>query len=252
VTSRIDQEPSLPRIALVTGGGRNIGRAIALELASSGADVAVLVRSDGAAASRVADEIRSLGRRAVAASADVRDESAVRAAVDRVRRELGPPTVLVHAAAVRREAPFLELSHDQWREIVDVIVDGAFFTSREVLPDMIDAGWGRIVMIGGLSGQTGATHRAHVVTAKAALIGLTKALALEFAAHNITVNTVSPGMIDTVRAGAEPKHHDERRIPVGRRGRPEEVAATVRFLVSDEAAFITGETVNVNGGLLCR
>lgn len=252
MTSRIDRERPIQRIALVTGGGRNIGRAIALELASWGADVGVLVRSDGAEASGVADEVRALGRRAVAAIADVRDESAVGAAADRVREELGPLNVLVHAAAVRSEAPFLELSRDQWREIVDVIVDGAFFTSREVLPDMIEAGWGRIVMIGGLSGQTGATHRAHVVTAKAALVGLTKALALEFAASNITVNTVSPGMIDTIRAGEEPKHHDERRIPVGRKGRPSEVAATVRFLVSDEAAFITGQTVNVNGGLLCQ
>lgn len=252
MTSRIDGKHSIPRIALVTGGGRNIGRAIALELASSGVDVAVLVGSDGSAAEVVADGVRALGRRALSLVADVRDESAVRAAVDRVRRELGPPTILVHAAAVRREASFLELSHEEWREIVDVIVDGAFFTSREVLPDMVEAGWGRIVMIGGLTGQTGATHRAHVVTAKAALLGLTKALALEFAEHNVTVNTVSPGMIDTVRSGEEPKHHDERRIPVGRRGRPEEVAATVRFLVSDEAAFITGETVNVNGGLLCR
>lgn len=252
MTSRIDQERSGPRIALVTGGGRNIGRAIALELASWGADVAVLVRSDSAAAEGVADEVRALGRRALAAVADVRDETAVRAAADRVREELGPLNVLVHAAAVRSEAPFLELSREHWREIVDVIVDGAFVSSQAVLPDMIEAGWGRIVMIGGLSGQTGATHRAHVVTAKAALIGLTKALALEFAANNITVNTVSPGMIDTVRAGEEPKHHDERRIPVGRKGRPEEVAAAVRFLVSDEAAFITGQTVNVNGGLLCQ
>jgi len=252
VTSRIDQERSNPRIALVTGGGRNIGRAIALDLAAAEADVAVLVRSDEAAATGVADEVRALGRRALTAVADVRDESAVRAAAGRVREELGPLTVLVHAAAVRSEAPFLELSHDQWREIVDVIVDGAFISSQVVLPDMIEAGWGRIVMIGGLSGQTGATHRAHVVTAKAALVGLTKALALEFAANNITVNTVSPGMIDTVRTGEEPKHHDERRIPVGRKGRPSEVAATVRFLVSDEAAFITGQTVNVNGGLLCQ
>jgi 3-oxoacyl-[acyl-carrier protein] reductase len=252
VTSRIDQPRSHPRIALVTGGGRNIGRAIALDLAGAGADVAVLVRSDSAAAEGVADEVRALGRRALTAVADVRDESAVGAAADRVREELGAVTVLVHAAAVRAEAPFLELSRDQWREIVDVIVDGAFVSSQAVLPDMIEAGWGRIVMIGGLSGQTGATHRAHVVTAKAALVGLTKALALEFAGQNITVNTVSPGMIDTVRTGEEPKHHDERRIPVGRRGRPEEVAATVRFLVSDEAAFITGQTVNVNGGLLCQ
>ena len=240
------------RVALVTGGGRNIGRAIALELGSGGFDVGVLVRSDLVSAEGVADEVRSLGRRCVALAADVRDAAAVTAMADQVRSDLGPPTVLVNAAALRKETPFLEMSHDEWREIIDVVVDGAFVCSREVLPDMLAAGWGRIVMIGGLSGQTGAAQRAHVVTAKAALVGLTKALALEFAESNITVNAVSPGMIDTVRSGAEPKHHDERRIPVGRLGKPQEVAAAVRFLVSDEAAFITGQTVNVNGGLFSQ
>jgi len=240
------------RVALVTGGGRNIGRAIALELGSGGFDVGVLVRSDLVSAEGVADEVRALGRRCVALAADVRDAAAVTAMADQVRSDLGPPTVLVNAAALRKETPFLEMSHDEWREIIDVVVDGAFVCSREVLPDMLAAGWGRIVMIGGLSGQTGAAQRAHVVTAKAALVGLTKALALEFAESNITVNAVSPGMIDTVRSGAEPKHHDERRIPVGRLGKPQEVAAAVRFLVSDEAAFITGQTVNVNGGLFSQ
>jgi 3-oxoacyl-[acyl-carrier protein] reductase len=105
-------------------------------------------------------------------------------------------------------------------------------------------------MIAGLSGQTGAVHRAHVVTGKSGLMGLTKALALEYAGHNITVNAVSPGMIDTTRAGAEPVHHQGREIPVGRRGRPAEVASLVRYLVSDEAAFVTGQTLNINGGLL--
>jgi 3-oxoacyl-[acyl-carrier protein] reductase len=240
------------RVALVTGGGRNIGRAIALELGSAGLDVGLLVRSDLAAAEAVADEVRARGRRSLALAADVRDGPAVRKTVDRMRSELGSPTVLIHAAARRKETSFLEMTYEEWREIIDIVVDGAFVCSQEVLPDMLAAGWGRIVTIGGLSGQTGAAQRAHVVTAKAALVGLTKALALEFAEKSITVNTVSPGMIDTVRAGAEPKHHDERRIPVGRLGKPEEVAAAVRFLVSEEAAFITGQTVNVNGGLFCQ
>jgi 3-oxoacyl-[acyl-carrier protein] reductase len=247
-----EQAGNRPRVALVTGGGRNIGRAIALELGSFGFDVGLLVRSDLDAAEGVAEEVRALGRRSVALAADVRDAAAVTTMADRVRSELGPPTVLVNGAALRKETPFLEMSHDEWREIIDIVVDGAFVCSREVLPDMLAAGWGRIVMIGGLSGQTGAAQRAHVVTAKAAVVGLTKALALEFAESNITVNAVSPGMIDTVRAGAEPKHHGERRIPVGRLGKPQEVAAAVRFLVSDEAAFITGQTVNVNGGLICQ
>ena len=247
-----EQGGDRPKVALVTGGGRNIGHAIALELASFGFDVGLLVSSDLGAAEGVADEVRALGRRSVALTADVRDAPAVAMATDRVRSDLGPPTVLVNAAARRKETPFLEISHDEWRAIIDIVVDGAFVCSQEVLPDMLAAGWGRIVMIGGLSGQTGAAQRAHVVTAKAALVGLTKALALEFAESNITVNAVSPGMIDTVRSGAEPKHHDERRIPVGRLGKPQEVAAAVRFLVSDEAAFITGQTVNVNGGLLCQ
>jgi 3-oxoacyl-[acyl-carrier protein] reductase len=247
-----EQSHNRSQVALVTGGGRNIGRSIALDLGSFGFDVGLLVSSDLAAAEEVAEEVRALGRRSLAFSGDVRDPSAVAALADRMRSDLGPPTVLVHAAARRKETPFLEMSHEEWREVIDICIDGAFVCSREVLPDMIAANWGRIVMIGGLSGQTGAAQRAHVVTAKAGLVGLAKALALEFAENNITVNTVSPGMIDTVRSGAEPKHHDERRIPVGRRGRPEEVAAAVRFLVSDEAAFITGQTLNVNGGLLTQ
>lgn len=247
-----EQAGNRPRVALVTGGGRNIGWAIALELGSFGFDVGLLVRPDLVAAEEVAGEVRTLGRRSLAFSGDVRDTSAVATMADRMRSDLGPVTVRVHAAARRKETSFLEMSHDEWREVIDIrrgrslgMQPGS--ASRHdrcrLGPDRDDR---RTV------GANGAAQRAHVVTAKAALVGLTKALALEFAEKSITVNAVSPGMIDTVRSGAEPKHHNERLIPVGRRGRPEEVAATVRFLVSEEAAFIAGQTVNVNGGLLCQ
>lgn len=234
---------------MVTGAGRNIGRAVALALAAAGWHVALVVRSSTLEAEAVAREIEALGRRAVVGTADVRDGPAIARIADETRDRLGPPTVLVNNAAVRRETPFLDIAWDDWREVTGVILDGAFVCSREVLPDMLGAGWGRIVMIAGLTGQTGATHRAHVVAGKAGLIGFTKALALEYAPLNITVNAVSPGVIDTVRAGGEPRHHRNRAVPVGRPGRPEEVAAAVRYLVSNDAAFVTGQTLNVNGGL---
>lgn len=234
---------------MITGAGRNIGRSIALELAAGGADVVILVRGNRQEAEGVAEEARSLGRRALVGVADVRDEQAVGRVVEDAREALGPVTVLVNNAAVRREAPFLDLSPEEWREVIGVTLDGAFACSRAVLPGMVEAGWGRIANIAGLTGQTGATHRAHVVAAKAGLIGLTKALALEYAANGITVNAISPGLIDTAREGAEPKHYGGQSIPVGRRGRPEEVAAMVRYLVSEEAAFVTGQTLNINGGL---
>jgi 3-oxoacyl-[acyl-carrier protein] reductase len=209
----------------------------------------ILVRSGLEDANRVAEEVRSRGRRALVAVADVRDERAIDHVVEETREALGPVTVLVNNAAVRPEKPFLSLSLEEWQEVVGIILTGAFVCSRAVLPDMAEDGWGRIVNIVGLTGQTGAFSRAHVVASKAGLIGLTKALALEYAASNITVNAVSPGLIDTARKGAEPKHYSGRSILVGRRGRPEEVAAMVRYLVSEEAAFVTGQTLNINGGL---
>ncbi|MQA06663.1 MAG: SDR family oxidoreductase [Streptosporangiales bacterium] len=236
-------------VAVVTGGGRNIGRSIALELARWGADVVVLVRANRAEAESVAAEVRAEGRRAQVAVADVRDRDAVAAAVADACT-LGPPTILVNNAAIRVERPFLELTDTDWREVTSVIVDGAFVCAQQVLPHMLDAGHGRIVNIAGVTGQTGAAHRAHVVTAKAGLIGLTKALAAEYAADGVTVNAVSPGMIDTTRLHGTPQHHAGRTPPVGRLGNPQEIAAAVRYLVSPDAGYVTGQTINVNGGVL--
>lgn len=175
---------------------------------------------------------------------DVRDAAGVRAAVDSV----GPVSVLVNNAAVRREQDFLDITDADWREVLGVVLDGAFTCSAAVLPGMKAQRWGRIINIGGVTGQTGAALRAHVVTAKAGVLGLTKALALEFAEYGVTVNAISPGLIDTARTGVPP-HHQGRQIPVGRLGRPEEVAAAVSYLVSPQADFMTGQTLNLNGGI---
>lgn len=231
-------------VAMVTGASRNIGRATALALAAAGHDLLLVSRTDSAESKAVAEEVRALGVEAHVAVADVRSADAVRAAVAAV----GPIEVLVNNAAVRREQPFLEITDEDWHEVLDIVLAGAFHCSAAVLPGMISLGRGRIVNIAGVTGQTGAAARAHVVTAKAGVIGLTKALALEYAEHGITVNAVSPGLIDTVRPGV-PAPHVGKHIPVGRPGTPEEVAAAVRYLASPEAAFVTGQTVNVNGGI---
>jgi 3-oxoacyl-[acyl-carrier protein] reductase len=235
-------------VAMVTGASRNIGRAVALALAGAGHDVALLARSDRSAAESVAAEVAGAGARAHVVLADVRDGAAVAAAVSEVEGELGPVAALVNNAAVRREQPFGEITERDWHEILDVVLDGAFHCCAAVLPGMAARGAGRVVNIAGVTGQTGAALRAHVVTAKAGLIGLTKALAVEYADRGVTVNAVSPGLIDTVRPGVPP-HHKGKHIPVGRPGTPAEVAAAVRYLVSADAAFVTGQTLNVNGGI---
>jgi 3-oxoacyl-[acyl-carrier protein] reductase len=236
------------KVALVTGAAKNIGRAIALELAAAGAHVAILTRTAAQAADAVAAEARGRGVAAEAYVADVADESAVRRVTAEIGRRFGRLDVLVNNAALRTEVPFAALSLEEWRRVLAVTLDGAFLCARETLPLLTASGAGTIVNIGGLTAYTGAKHRAHVVTAKAGLAGLTRALAVELAPQSVTVNLVVPGLIDTTREGAQPQHHQQHATLLGRRGTPEEVAGLVRYLAGPSARYVTGQTIHINGG----
>jgi len=233
------------RVALVTGAGRNIGRAIALALAEAGASVVVNARSSQAEIDAVARDTGGL-----ALLADVADEKAVAQMVARSLERYGRLDILVNNAALRAVEPVEDITPARWRQITGVILDGAWLCARACLPALKKSGAGAIVNIGGMSAHTGAAGRPHVVAAKAGLVGLTRALAHDLAPHGITVNCVVPGMIQTVRgesAGAS-AHQGRRESPLGRRGTPEEVAAAVRFLAGPGARYVTGQTLHVNGG----
>jgi 3-oxoacyl-[acyl-carrier protein] reductase len=237
------------KVALVTGAGRNIGRAIAQALARDGATVVVNGRSNRAAIELVADEIAEAGGTAVPILADVADPDAVAAMAREVVGTFGGIDILVSNAGLRRQTRFIEMSYPEWREILSVALDGAFLLAHAVVPQMIARGGGAIVALSGISHHVGTPNRAHVSASKAGLEGLMRSLAIELAPHNIRCNCVAPGMIDTVRgasAGASPGMAGG--IPLGRKGTVEEIAAVVRLLAGPEGGYITGQTVHVNGG----
>ncbi len=238
------------RVAIVTGAGRNIGRAIALALADAGAAVVVNARANRGEAQAVAEEIERAGGRAIAITADVTDPDAVREMTAAAAAHLGRIDILVNNAAVRLEQAFDRMTLAQWRAVTAVILDGAFNCAQACLRHMRQAGGGVIVNIGGLSAHTGAARRPHVVAAKAGLLGLTRALAHELAPDNIRVNTVTPGLMATPRPAEspEPEHHSRIHALLGRRGLPEDIAAAVRFLCGPGASFITGQNIQVSGG----
>jgi len=245
--------PTLARpVALVTGAGRNIGREIALALAAGGHAVAVNVRASVAEGQAVVDEIGGRGGQALLCVADVGDRVAVGAMIDRVAREWGRLDVLVNNAAIRREADLAGLSAADWHETLRVVLDGAFFCTQAALALLQASPRGAVVNIGGLTAHTGAADRVHVVTAKAGLVGMTRALAHDLAASGVTVNCVAPGLIDTVRqassSSAVPRHHATHQPLLGRRGTAQEVAQAVAFLAGTGARFITGQVLHVNGG----
>jgi len=238
------------RVALVTGSGRNIGRAIALQLSAGGAAVAVNVRSNKAEADAVVKEIQAKGGKAAIFVADVADPQAVEAMVAAVIERFGGIDYLINNAALRREKSLDQLTFTEWREVMSVTLDGVFLCVKACLPRLKASGAGAIVNIGGLSAYTGSKHRAHVVAAKAGLIGLTRALAHDLADDSITANLISPGIIGTPRAvgSPEPQHHLVHSTLTGKRGAPEEVAYAVRFLCGPGARYITGQQIHVNGG----
>ena len=238
------------KVAIVTGAGRNIGRAIALALADGGAFILVNARSNRAEAEAVAREIEATGGKAVVHIGDVADAGQVQAMVDVAVRHFGRLDILVNNAALRREKPFAEISYAEWREVMNVTLDGAFHCVKACLPHLKQSGAGTIVNIGGLSAHTGARDRAHVVTAKAGIVGFTRALAHDLAPDGITVNCVVPGLIGTPRPKntPEPAHHLIHQTITGERGRPEDVAAAVRFLCGPAARYINGQAIHSNGG----
>jgi 3-oxoacyl-[acyl-carrier protein] reductase len=238
------------KVAIVTGAGRNIGRAIALALADGGASIVVNARSNRAEAEAVVREIEAAGGKAIVHIGDVADAGQVQAMAEMAVKHFGGIDILVNNAALRREKPFAEMSYAEWREIMNVTLDGAFHCVKACLPHLKKSGAGAIVNIGGLSAHTGAKDRAHVVTAKAGIIGFTRALAHDLAADGITVNCVVPGLIGTPRPKdkPEPAHHLTHQTITGERGRPEDVAAVVRFLCSPGARYINGQAIHSNGG----
>jgi 3-oxoacyl-[acyl-carrier protein] reductase len=239
------------RVAIVTGAGRNIGRAIALALADAGASVVVNGLSNAEAVDGVVHEIEARGGEALAAMADVADEAAVARMIAVAAERFGRIDTIVNNAAGRPEQPFEAISLADWRGVLATVLDGAFLVAKAALPHLRRSGAGAIVNIGGVSGHIGTRHRAHVVTAKAGLAGLTRALAHDLAADGITVNCVVPGLIATARDPSRqlPAHHSVSRTLTGGLGTPDDVAAMVRYLAGPQARYITGQTLHVNGGM---
>ena len=240
------------QVALVTGGVRKIGRAIALALAQAGAAVAVNAKSSREEADDTVREIVAAGGKACAVMADVTDEAAVTRMVAEIAAALGPVDILVNNAAIRRDSAFTVMSFTDWHAVMAVVLDGAFLCSRAVIPGMLAKAHGTIVNIGGVTGHTGASGRAHVSTAKAGLVGLTKALAVEFGGNGITVNCVVPGRIKGPRSATSGQGGT---IPggghplVGHDGDPQDIAAAAMLLCGRGGRYITGQTIHVTGGI---
>jgi 2-hydroxycyclohexanecarboxyl-CoA dehydrogenase len=240
------------RVAVVTGGGSGMGAAVCRRLAERGDRVAVL-DVDGDAAARVAKELTNDGLASLAVRVDVSDRAEVDEALGEVRKAFGPVQIMVTSAGIEGFVEFLDITPEAWERMMAVNLTGTFHCLQAAVPDMIAGGWGRIVTISSSSAQHGTKRMAHYVASKGGVIGLTKALALDLAPHGITVNTIPPGAIDTpmmrrpLESGAMNLEAVLARAPLGRLGTPDDIAATCVFLCSEEAGYITGQQINVNG-----
>jgi 3-oxoacyl-[acyl-carrier protein] reductase len=241
------------KVALVTGGSRGIGKAIGLRLARQGADVAFTYRGNAAAAEATVGELEGLGRRALAVQADAADGTSAEAAVKTVLDAFGKVDILVNNAGITRDDLIMRMSAEAWNDVIDTNLSGAFWMTKAITRPMLKARGGRIINITSVSGQAGQTGQANYSAAKAGLIGLTKATARELASRGITVNAVAPGFVLTELTQDLPEALQAQiteRTPLGRFGTPEEIAQAVAFLASDDAAYITGQVLAVDGGLV--
>lgn len=240
------------RTALITGGGRNIGRACVLGLAEDGFNVVINGSSDKAACDAVAREAQKLGVEALVVMGDVGSAEDCQRIAGEAIRKFGAVDALLNNAALRPNKPFLEMTEAEWRRILSVDLDAAVWLSRACLPGMVEKGWGRIVNFAGMNAIHGHAGRAPVSVAKHGVWGLSKALAMEFGPKNITVNTISPGPIapdeEEKNASAQARAQTVARVPLGRMGKPVEVAAAARLLVSEAGGYINGQMIQVNGG----
>ena len=243
------------RTALVTGGGAGMGEATSLRLARDGMAVGVL-DIDGEAARAVAQAINAAGGQTLAVTADISDRAQVEDAVAKIRAAFGPITVLVNNAGIDRFAPFAEITDDDWDQMLRVNLKGAYIVTQTVLPDMLAAGWGRIVNFSSFGAQIGAANMVHYTAAKGGITAMTRSLAIELGRSGITVNSIAPGFINTpmarraIAGNKFPVSHEQitASFPIPRIGQPEEVAAAVAFFASEEAGYITAQMLGVNGG----
>ncbi|HLJ05846.1 MAG TPA: 3-oxoacyl-ACP reductase family protein [Acetobacteraceae bacterium] len=247
-------KPLAGRTALITGSGQNIGKAIALAYARQGANVVLNGHRNQAAIDAVAAEVRELGVGALAVLADVGDPAAVQSMVDQATKTFGSVDISVSNASLRLHTPFLDISLEEWQRIINSNLNASFYLARAVIPGMKQNGWGRIIHISGRDGFMPIPNRVHNITCKAGVYAMAKALALEFGPHGITANTVSPGLIDTTRDWTQyPQFRNGygeriKEIPVRRAGHVDEIAAACAYLASDDAGFVTGQVIHVNGG----
>jgi len=243
------------RVAVVTGGASGIGLGVARQFATDGHRIAIFDRN-AAALDVAADELRSAGATVVAATVDVADRASVDAGFAQVRAELGRVEILVTSAGIESFTPVLDITAESWDRIIAVNLSGTFTCAQAAIPDMVAAGWGRIVTISSSSAQSGAPNMAHYAASKGGVIALTKALAVELARSGITVNTIPPSLVDTPMARQAEADGDfpgvdviGPMVPLGRAGTPADIAAACSFLCSDAGSYITGQLIGVNGGM---
>lgn len=237
------------RVAVVTGAGSGIGRAISLRLAEDTAKIAIW-DINAAGAEETARMIRDAGGTAIAITADCSDKAAIHAAAEQTRKELGPIAILVNNAGIAPFTPFLETEDDLFDKVIRINLRGPWLVTKEVLPDMLAAGWGRVINITSSSVQSGSFAQGHYVSSKGGLMGMTKALGLEYAASGVTFNMIPPGFIDTPMLRGAPIDAEAfaQTLPMKRIGKPEDIAAAAAYLASEEASYITGQTISTNGG----